>query len=83
MAKVLKKVRALPSEPSANDVLKVEYIEVNLNNSRKLINSVTSASSTSQETVKETEAIVEDMLGLRNARAELAWLDKIIDERCE
>lgn len=80
MSKVLKKVRALPSDPSANDVLKVEYIEVNLNNSRKLIGSITSASSVSAEVVRETEAVVENMIRLRNTRSELAWLDEISED---
>lgn len=77
MSKVLKKVRALPSDPSVNDVLKVEYIEVNLNNSRKLIGSINSASTMSTDAVQETEGVVENMLRLRNIRNELSWLDDI------
>lgn len=80
MSKVLKKVRALPSDPSVNDVLKVEYIEVNLNNSRKLIGSINSASTMSKDVVQETEGVVENMLRLRNIRNELAWLDDITKE---
>ncbi|GEQ68428.1 hypothetical protein JCM33374_g2096 [Metschnikowia sp. JCM 33374] len=78
MAKVLKKIRALPSDAAANDVLKVEYIEVNLNNSRKLIGSITSASQLANEVVEETEAAVDEMLRLRNIRSELSWLDDLI-----
>lgn len=80
MSKVLKKVRALPSDPSVNDVLKVEYIEVNLNNSRKLIGSIDSASTMSADVVQETETVVENILRLRNIRNELAWLDEITKE---
>ncbi|KAF8002414.1 hypothetical protein OXX80_006493 [Metschnikowia pulcherrima] len=79
MSKVLKKVRALPSDPSANDVLKVEYIEVNLNNSRKLISGITSASNLSKEVAEQGQSITEDMLRLRNTRSELSWLDGFIE----
>ena len=79
MSKVLKKVRALPSDPSANDVLKVEYIEVNLNNSRKLISGITSASNISKEVAEQGQSITEDMLRLRNTRSELSWLDDVIE----
>lgn len=83
MSKVFKTVRALPSDPSVNDVLKVEYIEVNLNNSRKLIGSINSASTMSTDAVQETEGVVENMLRLRNIRNELAWLDDINKEQME
>ena len=79
MSKVLKKVRALPSDPSANDVLKVEYIEVNLNNSRKLISGITSASNLSKEVAEQGQSITEDMLRLRNTRSELSWLNGFIE----
>ncbi|SGZ57221.1 CIC11C00000004653 [Sungouiella intermedia] len=79
MTKWIKQVRALPSDPSSNDFLKIEYIDVNLNNSRKLIANVTSLASTSKSTTEQTEDAIENMLRLRNIKSELSWLDDLVD----
>ncbi|SGZ57185.1 CIC11C00000001157 [Sungouiella intermedia] len=79
MTKWIKQVRALPSDPSSNDFLKIEYIDVNLNNSRKLIANVTSLASTSKTTTEQTEDAIENMLRLRNIKSELSWLDDLVD----
>lgn len=80
MTKWIKQVRALPSDPSSSDLLKIEYIDVNLNNSRKLISNLAELASTSREVTTETEEAVESMLLLRNIRSELAWLDELVEE---
>lgn len=80
MTKWIKQVRALPSDPSANDILKIEYIDVNLNNSRKLINNLNLLATTSRATTEQTEDAIEDMLRLRNIKSELSWLDGLKDE---
>lgn len=80
MTKWIKQVRALPSDPSANDILKIEYIDVNLNNSRKLINNLNLLATTSRATTEQTEDAIEDMLRLRNIKSELSWLDGLKEE---
>lgn len=80
MTKWLKQVRALPSDPSSNDFLKIEYIDVNLNNSRKLIANLSALAVTSKSATNQTGDTIEDMLRLRNTRNQLSWLDDLIDE---
>lgn len=80
MTKWLKQVRALPSDPVTNDVLKIEYIDVNLNNSRKLIANIQGLATASKEATSRTEDGIESMLRLRNVRHELSWLDNVIAE---
>lgn len=80
MGKVLEQLRALPSDAAANDVLKVEYLEVNLNNSRKLISNVSSAAAVSRQYVLDTEQLAEGMLRLKAVRASLALLDELVGE---
>lgn len=77
MTKWLKQVRALPSDPTTHDFLKIEYIDVNLNNSRKLIANLSTLVSTSKATTDQTGDVMESMLRLRNTRNQLSWLDKI------
>lgn len=79
MTKRLKQIRALPSDPSSNDFLKIEYIDVNLNNSRKLIYNITNLSTTSTEATGQTEDVVESLLRLRNTRSHLSWADDLIE----
>lgn len=73
--KWIKSVRALSSAPENNDFLKTEYIEVNLNNLRKLIQNVRGLTSTSDEAVSSTRILNDSLLRLNNVRAELAWAD--------
>lgn len=80
MTKWLKQVRALPSDPSSNDFLKIEYIDVNLNNSRKLIANLSALAVTSKSATNQTGDTIEDMLRLRNTRNQLSWLDDLIDD---
>lgn len=77
MSKWVKKLRALPSDPSAEDYLKIEYLEVNLNNSRKLIALVSNAAKESKLLAEQQEKTVENLLPLRSIRSELSWLDEI------
>lgn len=77
MSKWVKKLRALPSDPSAEDYLKVEYLEVNLNNSRKLIALVSTAVKESKLLAAQQERTVENLLPLRSIRSELSWLDEL------
>ena len=70
-----RQIRALPSDPSANDTRKVEYIDVNLNNSRKLIANVAGLARASTENTAQEENAVESLLRLRNVRSTLSWVD--------
>lgn len=81
MFKWLKKLRALPSDPQAEDTLKVEYVVVNLNNSRKLISNVSRASAEATALGAEKQKIVEGLLPLRTIRNELSWLDGLVESR--
>lgn len=73
----LKQVRALPSNPSSNDILKVEYLDVNLNNSRKLMGNISNLSAEAKVVAEKEESTVEAMLQLKNLRNELSWTDSI------
>lgn len=73
--KWIKQIRALPSNPSTNDTLKVEYIDVNLNNSRKLMENVSRLAISSDENVAQIGDTVESLLRLRSTRSVLAWAD--------
>lgn len=72
--KWIKQIRALPSDAMNNDNLKIEYLDVNLNNSRNLIAGVNAAAAASDSLLPPTEAVLEDMLRLRNVREELSWV---------
>ncbi|RLV93368.1 putative esterase [Spathaspora sp. JA1] len=74
--KWVRKLRTLASDPKSNDFLKLDYIEVNLNNSRKLINNVLKLSVTSQEYVQELDVQIEgNLIQLTQVNKELDWLD--------
>lgn len=79
MSKWIKKLRALPSDPSADDYLKIEYLEVNLNNSRKLIALVRNTVACTKELANEEQNIVGTLLPLRSIRNELSWLDTMME----
>lgn len=76
----IKRIRALPSDPASGDFLKVEYVDVNLNNSRKLIHNVSRVAASSEEYTAELETTIESLLGLKSAAHELAWLDELKGE---
>lgn len=71
--KWLKHVRALPSH-SSNDVLKVDYIDVNLKNLRKLIQNLNDLTSTITPHAEEQQLAAE-LLPLHQVRDELSWLN--------
>ncbi|QWU89754.1 hypothetical protein CA3LBN_004102 [Candidozyma haemuli] len=71
----LRQVRALPSNPASNDILKVEYLDVNLNNSRKLMANVANLGVEAKQLTQHEEDTVEAMLQLKNLRNELSWTD--------
>ncbi|KAK8443510.1 hypothetical protein ACI3LY_003236 [Candidozyma auris] len=75
----LRQIRALPSKPASNDILKVEYLDVNLNNSRKLMGNISSLSVETKEVTESQESTVEAMLPLKSIRNELSWTDKVMD----
>lgn len=79
MSKWIKKLRALPSDPSSEDFLKVEYVEVNLNNSRKLIVLVSKAATESEALAVVEQNVVENLLPLRSIRCDLSWLDELLE----
>lgn len=73
----LRQVRALPLNPALNDILKVEYLDVNLNNSRKLMANVASLGVEAKQLTQHEEDTVEAMLQLKNLRNELSWTDSV------
>ncbi|PSK36898.1 hypothetical protein C7M61_003762 [Candidozyma pseudohaemuli] len=73
----LRQVRALPLNPALNDILKVEYLDVNLNNSRKLMANVASLGVEAKQLTQHEEDTVEAMLQLKNLRNELSWTDSL------
>lgn len=77
--KWIKQIRALPSDLSANDTLKVEYIDVNLNNSRKLMENVSRLAISSNENVFQVGDTLESLLRLRSARGALSWVECLKD----
>lgn len=81
MTQWVKKIRALPSNPTSNDFLKIEYIDINLNNSRKLIASVSSVAEESSAVNAQTEESLESLLRLRNTRNELSFLDGLVETK--
>lgn len=73
-AKWTKSIRALPSNSESNDYLKPDYIEVNLNNSRKLIENLNQLSESSTKSVELTNELNERLLLLNNVLSTLSWL---------
>ncbi|CUM66725.1 uncharacterized protein PRCAT00004405001 [Priceomyces carsonii] len=75
--KWVRAVRSLPSNPESNDFLKVDFIENNLNNSRKLISNINSLANTSREAVTTSQSINENFMRLSHLRNELRWVEEI------
>lgn len=75
--KWVKEIRGLASDPSHNDYLKIDYIEVNLNNSRKLITNVNQLTQNSEKQVTKNFEINESLIKLQPAKQNLSWLDNI------
>ncbi|CAK9438117.1 uncharacterized protein LODBEIA_P24260 [Lodderomyces beijingensis] len=75
--KWVRDLRTLPSDPSSKDFLKLEYIDVNLNNSRKLITNIHGLRAESEEYVKSIESHTRGRMEMLNHVArELDWLDE-------
>lgn len=75
--KWVKLIRALPTKPNNNDNLKTEYIDVNLNNSRKLIGNISDLTETTDQTVKHNHEVNESLERLNNIKHELEWLNEL------
>lgn len=74
--KWIEQVRTLPSDPNSNDFLKLEYLDVNLNNSRKLINNINQLSKNVKEYVDDVDLKVNgNLVQLKQIQRELDWLD--------
>lgn len=69
------KLRTLPSDPNSNDFLKVEYIDINLNNSRKLIANVTALTESTQQLIDDIDTTNGNLIQLHQVNKELDWLD--------
>ncbi|CAN3365230.1 hypothetical protein DICA3_E22606 [Diutina catenulata] len=65
-------VRTLPTK--TNDFLKVDYIDYNLNNSRKLIGNINHLGDVSEYAVQENEKATDGLMPLSAVRQELEWL---------
>lgn len=74
--KWVKEVRGLASNPKDNDYLKVDYIDVNLNNSRKLIANINSLTNTSDAQVNENFRVNESLIKLQHANDNLKWIER-------
>lgn len=75
--KWVKLIRALPTKPNNNDNLKTEYIDVNLNNSRKLIGNISDLTDITDQSVKHNHEINESLERLNNIKHELEWLNEL------
>lgn len=75
--KWVKSIRALPTNPGNNDNLKTEYIDVNLNNSRKLIGNIDDLSETTNKSLKHNHEVNESLARINNIKHELTWLDEL------
>lgn len=76
--KWVSKLRTLPSNPNSNDFLKLEYIDVNLNNSRKLINNVGELSENTRNYVDDVDLQINgNLIQLNQVKLELQWLDEL------
>lgn len=74
--KWINQLRTLPSNPQSKDFLKLEYLDVNLNNSRKLITNLNTLTKETNEYVKNLDLQVSgNLLQLNQVDKELAWLD--------
>ncbi|EMG47211.1 hypothetical protein SBY92_000071 [Candida maltosa Xu316] len=69
-------VRTIPSDPNSNDFLKLEYLEVNLNNSRKLINNVNQLTKNFNEYLDDVDMQINgNLVQLKQVKNELDWLE--------
>lgn len=73
----VKYLRALPSKPSAHDYLKPEYIEVNLNNSRKLIKNLDELTGDMQKSIEVFYGVNESLLRVQKVKQQLEWLEDL------
>ncbi|KAI5958301.1 hypothetical protein KGF57_002656 [Candida theae] len=74
--KWINQLRTLPSNPQSKDFLKLEYIDVNLNNSRKLITNLNNLTKETSEYVKNLDVQVSgNLVQLNQVDKELAWLE--------
>lgn len=75
--KWMKSIRALPTNPPNNDYLRTEYIDVNLNNSRKLIGNLNDLNDTTTQSVQYNHEINESLARINNVKHELEWLNDL------
>ncbi|CAD1809672.1 hypothetical protein FOB58_003010 [Candida parapsilosis] len=74
--KWINQLRTLPSNPQSKDFLKLEYLDVNLNNSRKLITNLNALTKETSDYVKNVDLQVNgNLVQLNQVEKELAWLD--------
>ncbi|CAI5757984.1 unnamed protein product [Candida verbasci] len=75
--KWINQLRLLPSKPNSNDFLKLEYLEVNLNNSRKLINNLNELSKNTNDYLDNLNLQVNgNLVQIKHIEKELDWLPK-------
>lgn len=72
--KWIHKLRVLPTNPKVNDFLKPEYIDTNLNNSRKLMHNISDLTNSSNKLVEDNEEMTESLSKLTEVVKELSWL---------
>lgn len=68
-------LRTLPSDPNSHDFLKLEYVDVNLSNLRKLIGNLNQLRETSELLIEDVDTNVGGMTELCRVQKELEWLN--------
>lgn len=76
-AKWTESVRALPSSSESNDYLKTDYIDVNLNNSRKLIENINQLSDRAEIGIKTSEKLNQRLSLINDVLATFEWLEDL------
>lgn len=67
-------LRTLPLSPASQDFLKLEYIDVNLSNLRKLISNLDKLTELTQELIKQGDTNNGSFMQLERVKAELDWI---------
>ena len=68
-------IRALPLSVDDNDVIKPDYLEVNLNNSRQIMVRLDQLARTSSENVLLMKEVNEKLSVLKSVQKKLEWLE--------
>lgn len=73
----LKELTALPRDRATNDVLKIEYLDVNLKNSRRLIGAIGEMHIDSTHITNQVPILIGCLKQVQVLQTQLSWLDNI------